>query len=105
MSSSALSPLSSGAITGTGIITLSGNRFGGGRFLADGTNSGTVLIYDGIDNTGILLFELSNKLSMTDYAPIICKEKSIYYNISGTGASFQPYEWIDTGGTETTWPR
>ena len=94
---SVMQALSSGAITGTGTLTLTATesrRFGGGRLIADGTNTGTVLIYDGTSASDPLIFELSSALTMADYAPILNTSGSLYYSISGTGASFQPYEWI-----------
>lgn len=99
MSESALKSLTDGAVTGTASVALTpGNRrFGGGRLIADGTNTGTVQIHDGTDATGDVIFELSSQNTMTDYAPIVCLTGNIYYVISGTGASFQPYEWLQRG--------
>lgn len=88
-----LAPLTSDTITGTGTLTLTKgkNMFGGFDLNCNGTNAGTLIIRD-TDATGKILVKTSSVVGKFGYAPIHCSG-TIYYSVSGTGASAFLYEW------------
>lgn len=97
MSNPVLKPLTNGAVTGTGTITMSGNIFGGCILNTDGTNTGAVIVRND-DASGSIIFDLSSNVSTPAYGPHrqTTGSRTIYYAISGTGADAQLYEWTFT---------
>ena len=90
-----LQPLTNGKVTGTGTVKMYGMGLGGVLVSTDGTNAAVVLIYDSADATGDKLFDLSSKTPGAFLVPVQVTSGSIYYNISGTGASAQLYGLLD----------
>lgn len=86
-------PITSDTVTGTGTISLTreGLVFGGFDLNCDGTNAGTLIVRDASD-TGKILVKTSSVTGKIGFAPIPCS-KTIYYSVSGTGASAFLYEW------------
>jgi hypothetical protein len=83
------------AITGTGTVALSsGNKLIGGFALnTDGTNAGVIILRDG-SVSGDILVDRSSVTNLESYFPLECKSGSVYYDISGTNADAQLYEWV-----------
>lgn len=84
-------PLTSDAVTGTGAITVNSQLFGGFDLNCDGSNAGTLIVRDS-DSSGRILVKTSSVTGKVAYAPIPCSG-TIYYSVSGTGASAFLYEW------------
>ena len=93
-----LKPLSSGKISGTGTVSLGVDAAGGilGAVLisADGTNSAVVILRK--DNaSGEKLFDFDTITSQMVIAPIQMDGTiTLYYDITGTGATAMLYEWV-----------
>lgn len=88
-----LKPLSDGRISGTGQLKLDNRIFGGAIISADGTNAAIVSIKND-DEFGKTIFSISTKSPAAVFGPFQGSE-SIYYSVSGTGATAQLYEWVD----------
>ncbi len=95
-----LTPLTAGTISGTGTVTLEGQfgnagTIGGVLITADGTNDATVTLRKDTA-TGTILFDIVTKSPIFVSGPFRSDStKTIYYTISGTGASAMLYEWHD----------
>lgn len=95
-----LTPLTNGAIAGTGTVELagqhgSGGTIGGVLITADGTNDCTVVLRED-DASGTILFDQATKSPIFVTAPIFSPDTvTIYYSITGTGGQAMLYEWHD----------
>jgi hypothetical protein len=88
-----LKTISNGNITGTGTVDVESRKLGGVLITTDGTNA-AVIILSNDTSTGEQVFDISTKQPLFVSAPISCSNR-LYYNISGTGAAAQLFEWID----------
>ena len=88
-----LKPITNGNATGTGTVDVESKKLGGVLITADGTNNAVVILRND-SSTGFEIFDISTKQPLFIQAPISVSDK-LYYNISGTGAAAQLYEWID----------
>lgn len=86
-------PLTSASVTSTGSVdlTTSESVFGGFDLSCNGTNLGTLVIRDS-DASGRILVNTSSVSGKVAYGPMPCSG-TIYYSVSGTGASAFLYEW------------
>lgn len=84
-------PITDDTVTGTGTINFTRELFGGFDLNCDGTNAGTLIVRD-TDATGRILVKTSSVTGKIGYAPMPCSG-TIYYSVSGTGASAFLYEW------------
>lgn len=92
MSAPILTPLSAGAISGTGTLQLSGDTFGGIVVNTNGTDPATVVVRD--ENvSGAILAQLSGPNPAPLLAPIHAPSGVVYYDIGGTGVTAMLYEW------------
>ena len=87
-----ISPLTDGKVTGTGTLTVPSMTLGGIVITADGTNAAVVKLQKD-DASGDILLEVSSNTSFAVIAPIATLTSSVYYSITGTGASAQIYQW------------
>lgn len=87
-------PLTDDTVTSTGTLTLTNKdkSFGGFDLNCDGANAGTLIVRD-TDATGRILVKTSSVTGKIAYAPMPCSG-TIYYSVSGTGASAFLYEWF-----------
>ena len=84
-----------GAVTGTGTFPVALGMLGGVLITADGTNNATVILRRE-DSTGKQVFDLVTKSPTFIAAPIGLEgSKVLYYNVSGTGAAAQFFEWVE----------
>ena len=81
-----------GSISGTGTISMASPTLGGVLITADGTNNATVIVRK-INSSGERIFHVVTKQPLWVGAPMEAASV-IYYDISGTGASAQIYEYI-----------
>ena len=81
-----------GKLSGTGIINLKRKILGGVLISTDSTNAAVVQIRKD-NSSGDIIFDESTKNPMFPVVPIQAADQ-IYYNISGTGASAQLFEWM-----------
>ncbi len=94
-----LRDLTSGKVTGSGTLSLAtdSRTLGGIGISADGTNLATLTIRE--DNaSGNIIFQMSTTSSIFIGAPFEATD-TIYYTISGTGASVELFEWIPYRGS------
>jgi hypothetical protein len=86
-------PLTDDQVTGTGTIVFKeqGELFGGFDLSCDGTNAGILIVRD-TGASGKILIKTSSIVGKVGFAPIPCSG-TIYYDVSGTGASAMLYEW------------
>lgn len=90
-----LKPLgATGALTSTGTITCESRVVGGVLITTDGTNAATVVLYRD-NSSGAQVFDLSTKSPIFVAAPISLGSQTLYYDVSGTGAAAQFFEWVD----------
>lgn len=88
-----------GAISGTGTAVLQSHLLGGVLITADGTNNAVVIVRKE-NATGKRIFSLTTKIPMFIRGPIANRDdnggssQTVYYDISGTGAAAQLYEWV-----------
>ena len=84
-----------GALTGTGTLTCESRILGGVLITADGTNNATVIVRKD-NSSGDQIFDLVTKTPVFITGPITNKgSQTLYYDISGTGAAAQFFEWIE----------
>lgn len=93
-----LRALTNGSVSGTGTVSLQSttgsSKLGGVLLTADGTNDATVVLKQ--DNaSGTIVFKIVAKQPQMICAPIGVNSTALYYDISGTGAAAQLYEWVD----------
>ena len=88
-----LKDISSGLISGTGTLTCESQICGGVAIVANGTNTASVTIRKGAAG-GKKILEFQTTSPITIFAPFDAST-TIYYSISGTGASAQVFEWAD----------
>lgn len=93
-----LKPLTNGRISGTGTVTLgyqaTGGMLGGVLISTDGTNAAVVTIRRN-NAVGEVLFDLSTITAQMVIAPVDTGgTATIYYSITGTGATAMLYEWV-----------
>ena len=81
-----------GTVSGTGSISMASPILGGVLITADGTNNATVIVRK-TDSSGERIFHVVTKQPLWVGAPVEAAGV-IYYDISGTGASAQIYEYI-----------
>lgn len=87
-----LKDISGGQVSGTDTITCKGRICGGLAIVADGTNTGTVVLKN--DNaSGNVVLQFSTSTPVTIFAPFDCNE-NLYYSITGTGCTAQIFEWL-----------
>lgn len=84
-------PVTSDQVTGTGTLNMESEIFGGFDLSCDGSNAGTLIVYD-TNASGRILIKTSSVVGKVGFAPIPCSG-TIYYSVSGTGASAMLYEW------------
>jgi len=95
-----LTALTAGKVSSTGTVTLAGQHGAGGTIggvliTTDGSNAAVVVLKED-DTNGTILFDISTKSPMFVVGPIRSgNTASIYYSITGTGASAMLYEWND----------
>ena len=84
-----------GALAGTGTLTLENRILGGVLITADGTNNATVIVRKD-NSSGDQIFDLVTKSPIFITGPISNKgSQTIYYDVSGTGAAAQFFEWVE----------
>lgn len=91
-----LKSLTAGTVSGTGFVKVPSQLFGGALISADSTNAATIVIRKSNDSqitTGDIIFNVVTKIPLAPFAPFHCGDW-IYYNISGTSATAQLYEWV-----------
>ena len=81
-----------GSISGTGTISMASPILGGVLITADGTNAATIIVRK-TNSAGERIFHVVTKQPIWVGAPVEAAGQ-IYYDISGTGASAQIYEYI-----------
>jgi len=85
-------PLTETKITGTGTLTCENGIIGGVLISTDNSNAAAVTIQkDG--SKGEMVFDISTKTAMYVRCQIPAAT-TIYYSISGTGASAQIFEYV-----------
>ena len=83
-----------GAVSGTGTLVCESRIIGGVLITADGTNNATVVLRK--DNSaGKQVFDLVTKSPIFPTGPISLESQTLYYDVSGTGAAAQFYEWVE----------
>ena len=81
-----------GQLSGTGNIKLDGSPIlGAVNISADGTNNATIIVREN-DSAGDIVFHQVTKSPMYVAAPMKATE-IIYYDVSGTGATCQFFQW------------
>ena len=88
-----LTPITNGAIAGTGTFNLKGNVIGAVVMSANGTNAGTILLREG-SATGRVLFDVTNLYSLQFNIQVTSTTSKIHYAISGVGCKAMFYEYI-----------
>jgi hypothetical protein len=88
-----LKPITSGSISGVGLIACQSKLLGGVLISVDGTNAGTVVVRKDSE-TGDVVFH------MVAFRPVFCgnpilASDILYYSITGTGCTAMLYEWIE----------
>lgn len=86
--------LTDGAVSSTGILNMASPILGGVLFGVDGTNAGTLKIHKGPDAKSPVIFHLSAIKVPVFITCEIQAAPQIYYNVSGTGATVQIYEYV-----------
>jgi hypothetical protein len=83
-----------GALAGTGTLKCESGILGGVLITADGTNAAVVIVRtNGVDGKQIL--DISTKQPLFIKAPIYNDgSPNLYYDVSGTGAAAQFFEFI-----------
>lgn len=88
-----LRPLSAGKISGTGTLDLThGQALGGVVISTDGTNAAAVILRK-TNASGEKIFDISTKTPLAALAPMEAAA-TVYYDITGTGASAMIYEYV-----------
>lgn len=86
-----LRPITNGKVSGTLTTKCSSGVIGGVLITADGTNDATVVLH--ADNSdGHIALEVATKNSLWVPGPIHLGSRTLYYSITGTGATAQIYE-------------
>jgi len=90
-----LRPLTDGKISGTGTVSLNYGRLLGGVLVStDGTNAAAVTVRK-VNASGERVFDISTKTpGFFCLSPIDAGAQTLYYSITGTGASAQLYEAV-----------
>lgn len=84
-----------GAIAGTGTLTLDGKILGAVLITADGTNNAVVVVRTA-DANGKKIVNVTTKTPLWIKGPISNGISStVYYDVSGTGAAAQFFEWVE----------
>jgi hypothetical protein len=89
-----LRPLTNGAVSGTGTVTLQGRLLGGVLITTNNTNAVTVTVQR-TDASGTEVFDISTLSPGFHVAPIDVGAATLYYSISGTGGAAQLFEWVE----------
>jgi len=89
-----LRALSNGALSSTGTLTVPSQIVGGVLITTDNTNAATVILRR--DNaSGSQILDISTITTMWIGAPFsLDRTETVYYSITGTGASAHLYEWV-----------
>jgi len=89
-----LRAMTNGSVSSTGTLTLKTGIVGGVIISTNNTNAAVVVLRR--DNaSGKQLFSMSTVTAVGVFAPIWMENtETLYYDISGTGASAQIYEWV-----------
>lgn len=83
-----------GALAGTGTLTCESRIMGGVLITADGTNNATVIVRKD-NSSGEQVFDLVTKTPVFITGPISLKGQTLYYDVTGTGAAAQFFEWVE----------
>lgn len=84
-----------GALAGTGTLTCESRIMGGVLITADGTNNATVIVRRE-NSSGKQVFDLVTKSPIFITGPIgLVGTQALYYDVSGTGAAAQFFEWVE----------
>ena len=89
-----LNPVTAGTISGTGTVAVQSGILGAVLLTANGTNDATVVLRKD-NSSGAIVYNLVSKAPLFTAGPIRIDSQSLYYSISGTGASAQLYEWAE----------
>lgn len=96
-----LRALTDGAVSGTGTITVENRTLGGVLISTNNTNAAVVVVRV-TDSSGHRVFSISSLTPGFHVAPIRLQgpndkqaSQTLYYDISGTGASAQLFEWVE----------
>lgn len=89
-----LRALNDGSVTSTGTMTVTRKTLGGVLITADGANNATVIVRKD-DASGKQVFKLVTKSPVFIIAPIDLEgTATAYYDVTGTGAAAQFFEWL-----------
>jgi hypothetical protein len=94
-----LKPATEASVAGTGTTVLESRILGGVLITADGTNNAVVTLRK--DNSaGRIIYQITTKSPLFTTGPISIRDsnvtsQTIYYDVSGTGASAMLYEWVE----------
>jgi hypothetical protein len=84
-----------GSLTGTGTLTCESRIMGGVLITADGTNNATVIARR-LNSAGKIVFKIVTKSPLFTTGPIGLEDtQALYYDVSGTGAAAQFFEWVE----------
>lgn len=94
-----LRPITDGSISGTGVASCPSRIIGGVLVSADGTNAATIILRTN-DSSGKRFFHVVVKSPVFITGPFgaidgNASTPNVYYDISGTNASAQLYEWVE----------
>ena len=89
-----LRPISNGSISGTGTLTFKSGIVGGVLITTDNSNAAAVVLRRD-SGTGTVVIDISTKTTIWITGPFSMEgTETLYYSISGTGASAQLFEWV-----------
>ena len=84
-----------GALTGTGTVSVESRILGGVLITTNGTNAATVVLRRE-NSSGKQVFDYSGIPPYFATGPMSMEgTQTLYYDISGTGAAAQLYEWVE----------
>ena len=90
-----LKAINDGSVTSTGTMTCESLVLGGVLVTADSTNNATVIVRR-TDGSGKQIFKIVTKSPGFFAAPISTEgEDTLYYDVSGSGAAAQFFEWVN----------
>lgn len=86
---------SDGALAGSGTLICESRIMGGVLITADGTNAAIVVVRRE-NASGKQIFDFSTKAPLFITGPIGLEgTQALYYDVSGTGAAAQFFEWVE----------
>ena len=95
-----LNPVSDGSVTSTGTLTFNSRILGGVLITTDGTNAAVVTLQT-VNGSGRKVFQISTKSPIFVAGPISISDvngdpqQAGFYDVAGTGAAVQFYEWAE----------